>query len=117
MIPIGKVWQKLDKDGNTYLEGQFVGTKLISKNCRKLNRFFIMPNNEKVEPDEHDWVFCYDRTDMLLKPPSKVSVIEAEVVARNKYYRDKKRRENKARRVSRKKAYKEFKKKEQEDGE
>ena len=87
MIAIGRVYQKTDQDGNTYLEVQALGTKLISRNCRKINRFFIVANLEKLTPDDHDWVLCYDRTDPIIKKPSKTPVGKAEDKARRAYYR------------------------------
>ena len=110
MIAIGKIWQKTDPAGNTYLEGQALGTKLISRNCRKINRFFIVANLEKLTPDDHDWVLCYNRTDPLIKPPSKTLAGKAEDKARRAYYR-KKNREDKVRKLA---EYDEIKRKEAE---
>lgn len=93
MIPIGRVWQKTDPKGNTYLEGQFLGTKLISRNKRKLNRFFIVANEEKLTPDDADWIICYDRTDPIIRPPSKTPVQKAEDKKRRAYWRQKNREE------------------------
>ena len=110
MIAIGKIWQKTDPEGNTYLEVQFLGTKLISRNARKINRCFIVANLEKLTPDDHDWVLCYDRTDPIIKPPSKTPVGKAEDKARRAYYR-KKNREDKVRKLA---EYDEIKRKEAE---